>query len=566
MIKTRTPSLVQTRSEKVYLGLWACSWNESEESPLIDGQVLPFRWDDRELMAKDFEYLQDLFQRVIKTLRNDLNDLHQVDYSLRAWKILVGPFALHLLHSLFDRYHAIQTACNSNQQLVTNTYECSFAPKNLAHWFQLLATDEFNEILYSKILSVVDTSIQPQFQGNLSFVRTLGANKGGKGFVKVLSSRVCKYFNSILIQRRNSHLSARETLTLYRHLKQIPAFEPDFLPKNCRWNWELRSKKLDFSPQDSFEEVLQSIFYWFFPNSLMEAFEQLHEFTSYYLPKNLKHVLMGGSFGNEFFSMSCALASEKGAKLSLYQHGGLYGTTRYSSAERYELDITDHYLSWGWQGNKVKPFYINKVLNVKPDQKKGKILVGLVSQMRYVYRLDSWIQGPQTFECGQAQIEFAKTLNPEVRKETVFRFHRNYGWNEQDRFLKEFPELNCESISDSSFHESISKAKLFVGTYNTTMLLECMSGSFPCLFFWNPKHEEIRTEAKPYYDLLHDAKILFYSPLECAEFVNKISDDVMSWWTLEKTQLAVRTFCSLFAVKSDNLISELADHLRSYQS
>lgn len=567
LIKTRLRPADETDLEPVYLGLWACSWNNDEQSPIIDGEVLPFRWDDRDMMARDFDYLQGFYNRILAGISKDFSSYHQTDFSLRAWKILVGPFALHLLHSLFDRYHSIQNALSLYPQgLQTAIYEDKFAPANLSHWFSLLATDEFNELLYSKVIQSQSAGIEYKKYSAPLLHESQRPNLGSKDLIKLISSKACKYYNSILIQRRNSHLSAMETLKLYKNLVQIPALEPDFYPSSKVIDWEFRSQPLSLEVKGDFEAFIRDNFYWFFPVSLLESFAELKKFTESYLPKGLKHILMGSSFGNEYFSMSCALASQEGAKLSLYQHGGLYGTTRYSSAESFELDIADYYLSWGWKGEKVKPFYINKPLEVKPDLKQGSILVGLVSQRRYVYRLDSWIQGPQTYECGQSQIEFAKNLNQNTREETLFRFHRNYGWNEKDRFLKEIPDLKSESITDCSFHDSISKAKLFVGTYNTTMLLECMSSNFPCLFFWNPEHEEIREDAKPYYDLLHEAKILFYCPKKCAEFVNTIASDVMAWWNLKKTQSAVTKFCSKYAVKSENLVSELADFLKSHQS
>ena len=64
---------------------------------------MPYPWDDRLLLEKDFQYLEGVYKKILKTLADNLNDYHKVKYPEKYWKTLIGIWLGWFLHALFER-------------------------------------------------------------------------------------------------------------------------------------------------------------------------------------------------------------------------------------------------------------------------------------------------------------------------------------------------------------------------------------------------------------------------------------------------------------------------------
>ena len=65
---------------------------------------------------------------------------------------------------------------------------------------------------------------------------------------------------------------------------------------------------------------------------------------------------------------------DKGAKLIIGQHGGIYGTSLYSWFEKHEVKISDKYLNWGWNDQKLKRKIIKAGILVELENMKSGLL------------------------------------------------------------------------------------------------------------------------------------------------------------------------------------------------
>ena len=89
-------------------------------------------------------------------------------------------------------------------------------------------------------------------------------------------------------------------------------------------------------------------------------------------------------------------------------------------------------------------------------------------------------------------------------------------------------------------------------TNNATVFLETLALDFPTIIFWEPSHHEIRPDAVPFFDMLEEAEILFYSPEKAAIKVNDILSDVDEWWFSIEVQSARKKFCERYASTSNH--------------
>ena len=102
-----TTSLEDTWPENdqsvLFLGEWCRLYARKDRWVNMDAEVLPYHWDDRNKLYKDYQYLLELFERVLKELTIELNNIHNVSYSLRYWRIIIGPWLMSFLTVIFDR-------------------------------------------------------------------------------------------------------------------------------------------------------------------------------------------------------------------------------------------------------------------------------------------------------------------------------------------------------------------------------------------------------------------------------------------------------------------------------
>ena len=193
-----------------------------------------------------------------------------------------------------------------------------------------------------------------------------------------------------------------------------------------------------------------------------------------------------------------------------------------------------------------------------PHNHCGKILQVLSAQPRYFYCQYSVPVAAQGLSYISDQIRFVDNLNTKCRKLLTIRPDMSGAYNSWDTagmFRKAGYEKNFD-VKNRPLMSDLKKMRLCISTQNTTVFLQTLSMNFPTITFWNPNYSEIRLEALPFIKLLKNAGILFFSPLEAAEQVNLVSDNVEDWWFSQNIQSARTDFCKNFAYTSDNYMSD----------
>jgi len=90
--------------------------------------------------------------------------------------------------------------------------------------------------------------------------------------------------------------------------------------------------------------------------------------------------------------------------------------------------------------------------------------------------------------------------------------------------------------------------------------------NIPTIMFWNPEHWELRSEARPAFESLVAAGILFRSPTDAARKLSEVWNDVDSWWTSTPVRSAREQFCDLYNRTPDDLANRVANALRQVVS
>ena len=97
----------------LFLGEWCRIYSRKERWSKMNADILPYHWDDRNKLYNDYQYLNSLYEDTLNNTKEQLNRIHDVDYSLRYWRILIGPWLAYFMQMVFDRWAMLNFAFKS---------------------------------------------------------------------------------------------------------------------------------------------------------------------------------------------------------------------------------------------------------------------------------------------------------------------------------------------------------------------------------------------------------------------------------------------------------------------
>ena len=109
------------KDEKIFfLGEWCRTHDQKHIWSNLDHEVMPYHWSDPNRYYRDFQYLDELYERYLRLLSEKLNSLHGENHSLRYWRLILSPWLYYFLQVTYDRYLSIRSAIDSKK--VTKTW------------------------------------------------------------------------------------------------------------------------------------------------------------------------------------------------------------------------------------------------------------------------------------------------------------------------------------------------------------------------------------------------------------------------------------------------------------
>jgi len=580
LVTTADQRYWDTKEKICFLGEWCKVYDQKTVWSKLDCQVLPYHWDDRERMHKDFQHLDQVYERYLLALSEKLNDLHSTNYSLRYWRILIGPWLNLFIGHVFDKFLSIQTAKNSG--LISNTWVCpfkftDFLAKDIFAYCKQSTEDRWNHFIYGQIIKSMG-GVPYEIKEGQGFSthrsRTDISNISGKvkGFAKLLLGELSKWspdsLNQIFITP--GCFGVWKLARLQLSLRQIPCLALPYVKIEDFLANELVREGMNLGiGENQFELLLDELISKCLPKVYMEGYTKACALSKEAFPKRAKIIVSGASsYFPEEFRFWAADKVELGAKFFQRQYGGAYGSLFWMNLEAHEIKISDRYFSWGWKINnqkKVIPIGAAKLTGIKnkirPDPEGSILWLGL-SLPRYSYWMMSLVLGPTNSLIHiNEHKRFVGELSPQARDLLLMRFPLiEYGWHEDMRITEDFPSLNVYR-GKKSMHEELNTSRLSIHSYNSTTFLETLSANFPTILYWNPEFFELRKSAVPYFNILREAGILYDDPKAAAKKLNEIYEDPLSWWSTPEVQDARDKFCHQFARTNDNWIAEWKEEL-----
>lgn len=574
LVTTPLESTWGTNEDIVFLGEWCKLYARKEIWSKRNHLVVPYHWDNRDKLKKDFFHLQKLNKKIIGELTIVLNKLHSVNQNEHYWEILLGHWVNNFTAIIFDRWTMIEKAVELNK--ITKCYVFNVKDNNLAsnETFDFISSaaaindDSWNQSIYT-ILIKLNGKIPIEIINNNQSKKP---NNKIKSYLKRLLSKFIfnkfSYFSreddAVVVE---TSLSLIQELKLQMSLKQFPVLRNfkklDTIDiDNSFRKWSLN----DIKSNDKFYSVIKYLLPKLLPKIYLENYKNLvSNVKKLNLPKAPKFIFTANShFNSSVFSEYTAQKKSLGAKLILADHGG-FGCNAFNGSIMHQLSIADVSFSWGWKDQNypnVSPLGILKTIQKKITcVENGLGLMVQVAMPRYSFDIRAMPIAGQMNNYFIDQFNFYSLLPEPIRKKFLIRLYpQDLGWDQKKRWQDRFRDVLIDS-NKLSMYNLLKKSRLFISTYNATTYMETLSLNVPTIIFWNTNNWEIHDRAKKCFKELEEAGIFHKTPESAALMVSEIWDDISSWWNLEKTQKARINFCDNFAKKVSNPTNEIQQNL-----
>ena len=562
----------------LFLGEWCRLYPRKQRWEKMDAEVLAYPWDDRAKLYEDYQYLRDLFEQLLSDLSSELNKIHGVDHSLRYWRIMLGPWLMNFLPIVFERCSCLEKAISSytiENIIVLENESLDNIPVDMLHFTALQGEDRWNEFLYFSILKLL--GFNKSIIKKDAELKTDGVKKevrNGRSVLSMLKSTVIN-ISSILAAKNdyfivNPYLSRKDNVELDLKLFQFPGRHPsgkygEVNPDISYRKWKLPSS----NDETAFEKIVKELIPLQLPQAYLEGYKKLYsKINNLRWTKKPKLIWTSNSYYlDDIFKMWAAERVEEGVPLVIGQHGGHYGQGLFSFPEYHELMICDRYLSWGWghADDKVVPLGMFKRNNLQKKKKASKkhSLFVISGAPRYSGTVISMPMAGQVSKYLDDQLEFYGKLSDNVSKNVIIRLYpHDYELSQYDRWKDTFPNSTIDG-GELTFDKALRKADLVIAGWNTTTYLESMSSDIPTVIFWNPEYFELREEASILFESLKKVGIYHTNPVEAANHVIKIWNDIEGWWNLPDVVAAKEKFLNKYALSCDHLTNKLKSILKS---
>ncbi|MBW8308962.1 MAG: hypothetical protein K0M45_04910 [Candidatus Paracaedibacteraceae bacterium] len=253
-----------------------------------------------------------------------------------------------------------------------------------------------------------------------------------------------------------------------------------------------------------------------------------------------------------------------GLRICFAQHGGCYATFKNRLIPESIEFLCDTFFMWGDMlphSNSCKSIkyapspMLSKVALKEPVLSKDIIFVGTDISPYW-----DAIVHPNPYHLGsylQEKYNFLSNISSENFSTTFYKLYPapiSQDFNEE-KFIKDlFPQLK---LLNKSYHleEKIAAAKIFViDSIESTTFYKCMAANQPAICYNGLVFFELTDHAKQIYEELKEAKIVFETAVEAAEFLNSKTECINKWWDSTEVQMARKRFCDSYARTDKNYL------------
>ena len=139
----------------ILAGEWCKIYKDNNILKQYQYQIAEYHWDDRKKYFKDSIYLRDINAKTLVVLTDALNKYHKVNYPVRFWQILIGPWLHKFIHIVFDKYEILRQISDKykiEKSFILKLNSENLAPLDTRMFIDLMRDDLWHHNIFSKML------------------------------------------------------------------------------------------------------------------------------------------------------------------------------------------------------------------------------------------------------------------------------------------------------------------------------------------------------------------------------------------------------------------------------
>ena len=134
---------------KIFLDYLSKSKNKFKNSDILHLKCHSFQKTQESL-----NYSEKCYEEIMNDLTSILNEIHEVNWSKKAWKILIGPWLIKFISIVNDRIEIVQEVLNIKNVNFSYSKEketFSLASKDIREFGKKVVNYDWNDELFSRI-------------------------------------------------------------------------------------------------------------------------------------------------------------------------------------------------------------------------------------------------------------------------------------------------------------------------------------------------------------------------------------------------------------------------------
>ena len=528
-----------------------CKYGSKENRVFYHSESFKHPWENKINYKNSYKLVYDKSECFIIIIKDILNKYHNVNYSVKFWRIFIGRWIYQFIISYYSTKLLVEQIIKKHPDKKFNyTFLESFDPvsNSISDSLDNMNSDQFNMFLFEffvrenksfikyNSISLINSKNSPKTQFSIKFYIKNILSKLNNHFIKFFKFKIVFY---------DSYFSLSQIFKIAFKSRKIVGLRL----KNRQNNNNLISKsRRDFFSSIKLNDTLFELMLNCIPIAAIEGFN--FDFKNIYTPKIIFSSIGDVSIEDDHSRLWLAHCIDKGSKLITSQHGGVYGISDFMTIEDIQILNSDLFLSWGWKRKNVKPVSIPDIIGeIKPEIKSNTILIVDVSYPKYYYHM---FPSPQSSQM-PIHRDNINQLSNEISNKTKFnvrikKYYNEYVWNTP--LYSNGTQLNSKvKISkNKSIEKDLNSSNLVIVPYNSTVHLQSISKNFPTLLYFDKRFYSFRAEHLKLFNELKKEGILHDSKKSLINFIIENTNDIMKWWSSNKVQYLLsdfkKTFCN----------------------
>ena len=492
-------------------------------------------------LTKNYLYLKKFNERLNLHTFRKLNQIHNVNFDKNYWSILNTNWQWTFIEFIFEKWNFLKR--NSYKFQIRHEKNYNFRLYKSDDIWRLIQNRKFSLYISSKIIN--KNKIQKKAK-NIFCINEdeIKISIFEKILIYFLKKKIFKLKNIFL----NIPLNFFDKILIAYKFNSLCLSLPNqnFNFKN-KINQKLRNNLYkNFPVQNNFEKLIIEELQSIFPLSMIENYDFYKQrYSKLDLPNKPENIICySGIWANNLISLYLA-EKKKVSNIILFQHGALYGTSKFHFHQSFEEMVSDVYITWGWK-EKKNHLPIGPINIIKPKNKTeiiSKILLVIPGEISPRIIASDFDRKSITDIYYDAAY-LSKIIKNLKKYQTILRIKIVKNFNIIKKFYLKNGAIDKFSSIQSPKDRDTSKA-LVICLYETTFYYEMISTNTPVILLLSQKrYKLIKTNYKKKYQILLENNLLFLKKEKLAKFLQKT--DLKKWWLEKKTQNALVKFKSGF--------------------